>query len=368
MFEDGRVLRAPLPATGPGAVVEQEVTVRETGAVLRGRHGRLLRLRRSRCPCATPGSMLEAPAGLPLRWVVRSTPGSVISGARRAGTGAAASSSRRATCPPTARPSRGCPPEVPRGPPTSAFSTGRSWSDLARRYSDIVDRAHPGARTSRAFLQHVPGAPAASQVETIDRLSSPGSGDEVRYTGVELGDGGVIPRTPAETLKRRFGDCKDKAVLLTALLRALDIPAYVALLNAAEDEPDVEESLPGFGVFNHAIVVVPGNPAIWIDPTDPYARAGELPVADQGRLALIASPTATGLVRTPRPAPRTTGRSRPARSILADLGRARVVETTEYLGGAESSICAPTTPPIRTTRLRASLAAYAGRRLPGARS
>ncbi|HSF39241.1 MAG TPA: DUF3857 domain-containing protein, partial [Thermoanaerobaculia bacterium] len=30
MFEDGRVLRGPLPAVRPGAVVEQEVTVRET--------------------------------------------------------------------------------------------------------------------------------------------------------------------------------------------------------------------------------------------------------------------------------------------------------------------------------------------------
>ena len=122
-----------------------------------------------------------------------------------------------------------------------AFSTGRSWEDLARRYSEIVDRAIQGADIS-AFLRSAGGRrPAASQLETIDRLLARMS-DEVRYTGMELGEGGLIPRTPAETLKRRFGDCKDKAVLLTALLRASDIPAYVALLNAGEDEARTSRS------------------------------------------------------------------------------------------------------------------------------
>jgi tetratricopeptide (TPR) repeat protein len=158
----------------------------------------------------------------------------------------------------------------------------------------------------------------------------------VRYTGVELGEGGLLPRKPSETLKRRFGDCKDKAVLLTAMLRASDIPAYVALLNAAEDEADVEESLPGFGLFNHAIVVVPGSPAIWIDPTDPYARAGELPVADQGRLALIASPTATALTRTPEATSADNREVETREFFLSDLGPSRVVETTELYGAPES--------------------------------
>ncbi|HET9185076.1 MAG TPA: transglutaminase domain-containing protein, partial [Solirubrobacterales bacterium] len=217
-----------------------------------------------------------------------------------------------------------------------AFSTGSSWADLARRYSEIVDRSIRGTDVD-AFLRAAAGGPAPSQLETINRILARMS-DEVRYTGMELGEGGLIPRTPAETLKRRFGDCKDKAVLLTALLRASDIPAYVALLNAGEDDPDVEESLPGFGLFNHAIVIVPGAPALWIDPTDPYARAGELPTADQGRLALVASPTATGLVRTPE-ATSADNRVVETREVfLADLGPSRIVETSEYQGAIEHDV------------------------------
>ncbi|HKH46321.1 MAG TPA: hypothetical protein VKM72_16795, partial [Thermoanaerobaculia bacterium] len=151
--------------------------------------------------------------------------------------------------------------------------------------------------------------------------------------------------------------CKDKAVLLTGLLRALDIPAYVALLYANDNDQDVEESLPGFGLFNHAIVVVPGKPAIWIDPTDPYARIGELPLADQGRLALISAPSTSGLVRTPAALPADNRQVENREVYLADLGPARVIETSDYLGGAESSMRAYYTA-LAADKLRENLASY----------
>jgi transglutaminase-like putative cysteine protease len=328
MFEDGRVLRAPLPATGPGAVVEQEVTIRDTAPLFDGgtvsyatlalgfpvRHARLV---------------LEAPVALPLRYVSRLLPAAkpreeVADGRRRLVFEyhdlAAAED-----------PEPGLPPDVPRSPYV-AFSTGRSWADLARRYSAVVDDKVRGADL-KAFVRAA-GAPAGSQLETVERLLAR-LGEQVRYTGVELGEGGLVPRPPAETLRRKFGDCKDKAVALVALLRSVDIPAYVALLDAGEDDQDVEAELPGLGAFNHAIVVVPGTPPIWIDPTDRFARAGELPAQDQGRLALVASPTATGLVRTPESSAADNRESETREYVLADLGKARVIETTEYRGEPE---------------------------------
>ncbi len=332
MFDDGRLLRAPLPATRPGAVVEQQVTVRDTAPFFDGGVVRLHTLDPG-MPVLHARVTLEAPAALPLRWVLRGVPGisprdETVQGRRRLTFDAR-------NLQPADDPEPGLPSDVPRAAYV-AFSTGRSWADLARRYSEIVDRTIHGQDVN-AFLRSAAGGAAPSQLETINRILARMS-DEVRYTGMELGEGGLIPRTPAETLKRRFGDCKDKAVLLTALLRASDIPAYVALLNAGEDDPDVEESLPGFGLFNHAIVIVPGAPALWIDPTDPYARAGELPTADQGRLALVASPTATGLTRTPE-ATSADNRVIETREVfLADLGPSRIVETSEYQGAIEHDV------------------------------
>ena len=332
MFDDGRVLRAPLPATRPGAVVEQQVTVRDTAPFFDGGVVRLHTLDPG-MPVRHARVTLEAPAAMPLRWAVRGLPG--VSPKEEVSQGRRRLTFEARDLQPADDPEPGLPSDVPRAAYV-AFSTGSSWADLARRYSEIVDRSIRGADVD-AFLRAAAGGPAASQLETINRILARMS-DEVRYTGMELGEGGLIPRTPAETLKRRFGDCKDKAVLLTSLLRAADIPAYVALLNAGEDDPDVEESLPGFGLFNHAIVIVPGAPALWIDPTDPYARAGELPTADQGRLALVASPTATGLVRTPE-ATAADNRVVETREVfLADLGPSRIVETSEYQGAIEHDV------------------------------
>ncbi|MFP5287710.1 MAG: transglutaminase-like domain-containing protein, partial [Thermoanaerobaculia bacterium] len=183
-----------------------------------------------------------------------------------------------------------------RAPASVTFSTGHSWADVARRYSGIVDRAIQGSDL-RSVLRSA-GGPADSQLDLMNLYLARVS-REIRYTGGELGREGLVPRKPAEILRRRLGDCKDKAVLLTAMLRASGIPAYVALLSASEGMADVESSLPGLGAFNHAIVVVPGSPAVWIDPTAPATRAGELPPGDRGRLTLIASPSTVGLVRTP---------------------------------------------------------------------
>ena len=104
----------------------------------------------------------------------------------------------------------------------------------------------------------------------------------VRYTGIEFGNAAIVPRMPREILTRRFGDCKDQAALLVAMLRAAGLQADVALLFAGTG-PDVVPELPGLGGFNHAIVRMGGDPPLWIDPTVHCLPVGRLPRPDQGR-------------------------------------------------------------------------------------
>lgn len=159
----------------------------------------------------------------------------------------------------------------------------------------------------------------------------------IRYTGVEFGEASIVPRTPDETQKRGFGDCKDKATLLVALLRASDIQAKVALLSTGPGK-DVNPELPGLNHFDHAIVFVPGPRPLWIDPTDEYARAGELPFADQGRLALIVSPEIESLTRTPEVKSLDNKILETREVFLADSGKARIVETSHPSGLAEAAL------------------------------
>ena len=218
--------------------------------------------------------------------------------------------------------------------PAVEFSSGASWQAVADAYRGMTesrirnDDAKPliaglGPRTNK--LEYV-----ARVVERLHR--------EVRYTGVEFGTARLIPEYPSETLRRRFGDCKDKSTLLVAALRASGIDAYLALLSAGDDE-DVSPDLPGLGMFDHAIVFVPGAGAhdadLWIDATAEYARVGTMPAADSDRRALIIRAGTKELAKTP-PVRAADNRQVETREFfLSEYGPARVVETTETFGNVE---------------------------------
>src|SRR6185295_8080616 len=60
--------------------------------------------------------------------------------------------------------------------------------------------------------------------------------DQVRYVAADTAIAGHRPTAPAEVLERKRGDCKDKALLLVAMLRAVDLEAYPALIHLGSDE------------------------------------------------------------------------------------------------------------------------------------
>ncbi|MDP7114647.1 MAG: hypothetical protein QGH45_21920, partial [Myxococcota bacterium] len=134
--------------------------------------------------------------------------------------------------------------------------------------------------------------------EALVRAAMAAIRSRIRYTGVEFGRQSIIPHPIASTLQRGYGDCKDQALLLVQILGELGVEANLALLRAGLG-PDVSAEMPGLELFNHAIVHVPGEPALWIDPTSPYTDVGELPLGVQGRLALLARTDTAGLTPTP---------------------------------------------------------------------
>ena len=96
--------------------------------------------------------------------------------------------------------------------------------------------------------------------------------DEVRYFGVELGQNSHMPSRPDEVFERRYGDCKDKAVLLVSILSEMGYKAYPALVSM-ENNRAVADWLPSPGVFDHVIVkaVIRGDER-WIDATRTLQR------------------------------------------------------------------------------------------------
>ncbi|QMW05172.1 DUF3857 domain-containing protein [Spirosoma foliorum] len=91
--------------------------------------------------------------------------------------------------------------------------------------------------------------------------------NDVRYMGIEIGEYSHRPHNPAQVINQRYGDCKDKSLLLCTLLQANQTDAYPALTSTYAG-PQMNQSLPGPTVFNHAIVWMQvSGITYWIDPT-----------------------------------------------------------------------------------------------------
>ena len=330
LFDDRRILQAPLPGVGVGSLVVWEVIVRDRQPFFAaGTYHRDFLI--NPVPTHRIRLSLEAPTSLPLRYGLRladdvETERQVVQVDGQDMARLVFSTEDR---PAAEDPPPNLPYHQPRFP-SVIFSTGDSWNRIASAYDEIIDDKLANADLTEVLV----GFPVGGErQEMIDFLLAQVQ-KTVRYTGLELGAASIIPVTPAELLERKFGDCKDQATLLVALLRQVGIPAHVALLRADFGD-DIEPQLPGLGFFNHAIVHLPGERPLWIDPTDPFARAGELPLVDQGRWALVADAATQTLIPTPTSNSVDNRLVEQREIFMADYGEARVVETGTYFGSFE---------------------------------
>jgi hypothetical protein len=159
----------------------------------------------------------------------------------------------------------------------------------------------------------------------------------MKYVSIQTGmarGGGYRPRLASDIFKTDYGDCKDKAVLMRALLSAVSLPSY-AMFVSANDRTHVHEEWPSPEQFNHAIVAVRvgadvSAPAVLedkllgrlliVDPTNSVTPVGELPIAEQGGFGLVGAGETGALVRLPMAPPEANLTTREIRAEVTDLG------------------------------------------------
>lgn len=321
MYSDQRTLRAALPGLTVGSVVEIRRELVDERPMFAG--GRAPRFQVGGwIPIARSELVVEAPESTPLRYVVRGIElepeVSVEGGTRRL----VFRADDLAALP---TPESSTPPDVIPYPYVEV-SVATGWGQIATAYHEAVAERVAGAQLA-GFPNPPPGGSRRNAVRTLAAAIHA----KVRYTGLELGQRALVPEAPDTITERGYGDCKDKATLLVALLERAGIPARVALIRSGYTA-EVPREVPSIDQFNHAIVYVPGEPPLWVDATNPKQPVDEVPYGLDEKLALIADPDTEALVRLPaRPTSANVYRER--RIIeLRELSAPRVTEVMSGVG------------------------------------
>ncbi len=202
-----------------------------------------------------------------------------------------------------------------------------SWAAAGQ---DYLDRIHEKldiedvAERARRLVEGVDSVPR--KVEILSAFVQ----DQIRYEAIEFGRRAYIPKTARETLRDRYGDCKDHSVLLYALLEAVGIDATLALVNLSQQ---VLPTLPNTDQFDHMIVAVgDGDDRLFIDPTDKDLQLGRLPPRSMAGNYALALDDEPRLIRIPDYESSLTGISVEREVQFHEDTHIEVTETARFTG------------------------------------
>ncbi len=209
-----------------------------------------------------------------------------------------------------------------------------TWQDVGRWYFQLSSgrrEASPEIKQKVAELT----AKAANDDDRIKALAAFVQSD-IRYVAIEIGKGGFQPHPAADIFANHYGDCKDKATLLSTMLAEAGVKSYYVLIN--HERGVVTPDFPTAMEFDHVILAiqlpadddtdkfyaVPDDPKLgkllFFDPTDPYVSIGFLPQSLQANYGLLVTDDGGSLVKLPLLPPSLNRLLRSARLSLAPDG------------------------------------------------
>lgn len=145
-------------------------------------------------------------------------------------------------------------------------SNYKTWTDVIDWGLDLYNVKD---KISSALKAKVEAIKSTSE-EDSDRIVSTLEfvQNEIRYLGLEDGIGSYKPFSPNKVFNQRFGDCKDKTLLMVTMLKAMNIEAYPMLVSTTLGQT-LPEILPSPKIFDHVVVKVihKSGRHLFYDPT-----------------------------------------------------------------------------------------------------
>ncbi|HXZ13504.1 MAG TPA: DUF3857 domain-containing protein [Candidatus Sulfotelmatobacter sp.] len=204
----------------------------------------------------------------------------------------------------------------PRDPAMRSRTTG-TWKDIGLWYNELT----ASTRTISPGIQQKASELTAGLTDPIAKMKALAefTQRQIRYAAIEVGIGGVLPHPAPDVFVHRYGDCKDKATLLSAMLHVIGIESYYVSIDT--ERGLVQPDFPSMQ-FDHVILAirlpesVPDNVLyavvkdpelgllLFFDPTEEYVPLGYLPWELQNNYGLVFGPKGGELMKLPLlPAP-----------------------------------------------------------------
>lgn len=167
---------------------------------------------------------------------------------------------------------------------SARLTTLDSWQPVAAWYRDLTATAATVTPTVRqcAAAQTADCATPEAKTRALFRVVR-----ALPYVGIEMGMLRDRPQAAEDVLRQGYGDCKDKATLLRALLQAVGIDSDYVLVRTT-DNGALDEMLYGASEFNHVILAVhlPDGDR-YLDATKAEIPAFALPPGVDGARGLL---------------------------------------------------------------------------------
>src|SRR5579859_947049 len=190
-----------------------------------------------------------------------------------------------------------------------------NWPEMGTWYNTLTS----GRRDASSEIKQQVATLTGSASTPLDKMRALAQfvQRDVRYVAIELGIGGWQPHAATDIFKHRYGDCKDKATLLSSMLSEIGVESYYVVINS--ERGSVTPEMPAnVGAFDHAIVAIklPANVSdrslvatvqhprlgtiLFFDPTNELTPFGEIGGYLQANYGLLVTPQGGELVQLPR--------------------------------------------------------------------
>ncbi|VGO13718.1 hypothetical protein PDESU_02275 [Pontiella desulfatans] len=176
-------------------------------------------------------------------------------------------------------------------------STMKEWENLSKWYWDLCK---PRLEATTPEMEAKARDLVKDCTSTMDKIKSVFNfvSQDIRYMGITTEDEapGYEPHDVSITFENRYGVCRDKAALLAAMLRIVDVEAFPVIIMAG---PKKDEEVPQ-AFFNHAVTAALDDHGEYVlmDPTDENTK-DIFPSYLQNTSYIVARPEGETLLTAP---------------------------------------------------------------------